>query len=351
MTFYEKRRGIYLICAIGILAMVLLAVFSATLGAADISFSGAWRVMAHRIPLLGNLIDIDDISKMHQTIILNLRIPRILLAIMVGGLLAGSGTVYQSVFRNPMADPFVLGVSSGAALGAAATMIFGLEMSLFGISSISVAAFIGALVTTFIVYRVSSSGGKTPVMTLILTGIAMSFFLSSILSLLITFNRDQLEQIVFWSYGSLSTTGWRHIYTVLPFYAVSMGFFLLKGRVLNILTLGEESASSLGVDVQKERKILLAVASLATAAAVAVTGIIGFVGLVVPHMLRLITGPDNRSLLPYTIIAGGIFMLVCDAVARTAIIPMEIPIGIITSAIGAPYFIYLIVRNKKRGLS
>lgn len=350
MTFHEKRKRFYMICGISITFMMFLAVFAATIGAANIQFRDASLILGNHIPVLGKFVDVSNISEMYIKIVMDLRTPRILLSLMIGGLLAGSGTVYQSVFRNPMADPFVLGVSAGAALGAALVMVFGWEFSFMGLSSISVSAFAGALLTTFIVYRVASVGGKTPVMTLVLTGIAMSFFLSSMLSLLITFNNDKIERIVFWSYGSLSTMGWRHIYMVFPLFVFSVIVFILKGRILNILTLGEESASSLGVDVEKERKQLLMVASLATAASVAVSGIIGFVGLVVPHVVRLMTGPDNRTLIPYSIIGGGIFMLICDTIARTAVSPMEIPIGIITSMLGAPYFIYLIIRYKKRGL-
>lgn len=338
-----------IIILIGLIAIAILSIFSATLGAANISFGNALRIMLNRIPIIGQRFDITDIASSHQTIVLNLRLPRILLALMVGGMLASAGTVYQSVFRNPMADPFVLGVSSGAALGAALAMIVGFNVGLLGLSSISVSAFIGALITTFVVYQVATTGRKTPVLTLVLTGIAISFLLSALLSLLITFNRDQLEQIVFWMYGSLGTVSWHHVIIVLPVFLLTALFILLKGNVLNIMTLGEDSAQTLGVDVQRERLWLLSVASLSTAAAVAVTGIVGFVGLVVPHVIRLISGPDNRSLLPYTILAGGVFMMVCDAIARTAVPPMEIPIGIITSVVGAPYFIYLIIKNKKGG--
>lgn len=349
MTFKQRQQRVIITIFLGVIAMAILSVFSATLGAADISFANALRIMLNKLPIIGKRFDITDILASHQSIVLNLRLPRILLALMVGGMLASAGTVYQSVFRNPMADPFVLGISSGAALGAALAMIVGFEVGLLGLSSISVSAFIGALITTFVVYRVATAGRKTPVLTLVLTGIAISFLLSALLSLIITFNRDQLEQIVFWMYGSLGTVGWHHVIIVLPVFTLTTLFIVLKGNVLNIMTLGEDSAQTLGVDVQRERLWLLSIASLSTAAAVSVTGIVGFVGLVVPHVIRLISGPDNRSLLPYTILAGGVFMMVSDAVARTAVPPMEIPIGIITSLVGAPYFIYLIIKNKKGG--
>jgi len=349
MTYIERRKRIILFCVIAFIVIVLSAILVATIGAANIGFFNAARLMMSRLPLIGQYIQTDDLPQSYHTIVLNLRVPRILLTLMIGGLLASSGTVYQSVFKNPMADPFILGISSGAALGAAIAIVFGWQSSYLGFSGVSLMAFISALATTFVVYRVANTAGKTPVMTLILTGIAMSFFLSAMLSLLITFNRDRVEAIVFWSYGSFSSAGWRQVGVVFPLFIITTAYYLWKARILNILTLGEESAFSLGVDVQMERKGLLLVASLATAASVAMTGIIGFVGLVVPHMLRLLTGPDNRSLIPYTILGGAWFMLISDTIARWIVAPTEVPIGIITSVIGAPYFVYLIIRNKKGG--
>lgn len=331
-------------------ALILVAsVLAATLGAADIGFFNAGKIMLSRLPLFNHWLDLSALPPMHQKIVIDLRLPRILLSLLVGALLSGSGAVYQSVFRNPMADPFVLGISSGAALGAALVMIFGWNIGLAGMSSVSVAAFICALLTTAVVYKISSVSGRTPVLTLVLTGIAMSFFLSSTLSLFMTFNRDRLEQIVFWTYGTLSTANWYQVTIALPFFLVSSGYFISKGRVLNLMTLGEDSAKSLGVDVEKERQKLLVIASLATATAVSVSGIIGFVGLIIPHMIRLISGPDNRSLIPLSILSGSLFLLLSDTLARTLVVPMEIPLGIITSFVGAPYFIFLILKHKKRG--
>ncbi len=348
MYYSKSKRSIILISLIGIVLLAILAIISVTLGAANISIRAALLIILDHIPVVTKKIDISNYPKMHGAIVMNLRLPRIILSIMVGSLLAGSGAVYQSVFRNPMADPFILGISAGAAVGAALAMIFRFNIFNFGLGSVAASAFIGALLTTTAVYRIATKGRKTSLLSLILSGIAISYLLGAFLSILITFNREALERIVFWMYGSFAVSSWNEVAVVMPIFLLTAIVLLFKGRTLNIMTLGEDAATSLGVDVKKERLILLFVASIATAAAVSVSGIIGFVGLVVPHLIRLINGPDNRALLPFSMIVGGAFLLMCDAIARTALPPTEIPIGIITSLLGAPYFIYLIIKNRKR---
>lgn len=344
----KSRSSIFFLSLIGIIILLILSVLSSTLGAANISFKESLMIILDSISFDRFNIDISNFPKMHKAIVMNLRVPRVLLSIFVGSLLAGSGAVYQSVFRNPMADPFILGISSGAAVGAALSMVFGFNIPALGIGSVSVSAFLGALLTTFLVYKIATKGKKTSILTLILTGIAISYLLSAFLSLLITFNREELERIVFWIYGSFSVSSWSEVKIVFPIFIITSIFLLFKGRVLNVMTFGEDTAKSLGVNIRKERFILLFITSIATAIAVSVSGIIGFVGLVIPHIVRLINGPDNRSLIPFSMIIGAIFLLICDAIARTALPPMEIPIGIITSLFGAPYFIYLIIKNRRK---
>ncbi len=348
MSYRKSRRSIVLISLIGIIVLAILAIISVTLGAADISFRAALLIILNKIPLVGDYVDISEFPKMHGKIILNLRLPRVLLSILVGSLLAGSGAVYQSVFRNPMADPFILGISAGSALGAALAMVFSFNIFNFGLGSVAASAFIGALLTTAVVYAVATKGRRTSLLNLILTGIAISYLLSALLSILITFNREQLERIVFWLYGSFAVSSWAEVVVIVPIFLLTTAVLLFKGRVLNAMILGEDAAISLGINIKKERLILLLVTSFATAVAVSVSGIIGFVGLVTPHVVRLINGPNNRALIPFSMILGGAFLLICDAIARTALPPTEIPIGIITSLLGAPYFIYLIVKNKRQ---
>ncbi len=348
MHYIKSKRSIVFVVLLGIALLAILAVVSVTLGAADISFSAALMIILDHLPIIGQKIDITGYPKMHGPIVMNLRLPRIILSIFVGSLLAGAGTVYQSVFRNPMADPFILGISAGAAVGAALAMIVKFDIANLGLGSVAVSAFIGALLTTFIVYKIATNGRKTSLLSLILTGIAISYLLSALLSILITFNREELERIVFWMYGSFAVSSWNEVAVVTPIFIITVILLLFKGRVLNVMTMGDDVATSLGVNVKRERLILLFISSIATAAAVSVSGIIGFVGLVIPHVVRLINGPDNRALLPFSMVLGGIFLLICDAISRVALPPMEIPIGIITSLLGAPYFIYLIVKNRKR---
>jgi len=275
-----------------------------------------------------------------------IRMPRILLAVIIGMALAGSGVVFQAVFQNPMADPYVLGISSGAAFGAASVIVTGFVVSLPFFSTVTLGAFIGAMTTSLVVWQISKVGGKTQVMTLLLSGIALNFLLSSAISMLMVFNRDQVERIVFWTMGSVATASWSKV--GLMFFPVLMGLivFMIFARDLNIMLMGEDVAESLGVNVEKLRVILLLVASAVTASAVSMSGVIGFVGLIVPHAVRLFVGPDHRKLIPLSVLTGGIFLLIADTIARTMFAPSEVPIGVMTALIGAPYFIFLLQKGK-----
>ena len=271
-----------------------------------------------------------------RTIVVGIRLPRIALAAVVGFSLATAGTVMQGFFRNPMADPSIIGVSAGAAVGAVAIIALGPVVP-FGIE---VAAFLGAVLAAAGVYLIATEGGRTPVATLLLSGIAVQTFLGALVSLLLLGSGESLREAVFWLMGSMANSGWGEVAVVLPIAVVGFLGMLPFTDDLNILLLGEEEAHSLGIPVGRVKVLLLVGASLVTAAGVAVAGIIGFVGLIVPHVMRLLVGPDHRILLPTSALAGATFLVVADTVARSG--PAEIPVGIVTAFVGAPFFLYLL---------
>lgn len=348
MAWQKRRQRIGMVfVGLTLLLLILVVIFS-SLGSAAIPFGDALKVLVSRIPGLQSTVSLEGISEVHQKIVLNIRLPRIILAACVGLLLSGSGVIYQAIFKNPMADPYVLGVSSGAALGATIGIILSVSFQFLGLTGVSVMAFIGALATTFFVYSVARIGNKAPVVTLLLSGIAVSFFLQSLISMIMTLNRDQVERIIFWTFGSVATANWKQVLILLPVVVFSLIIYTLYGRALNILSMGEEDAKSLGVDVERTKVVLLIFTALSTASAVAVSGIIGFVGLVIPHVMRLLVGPDIRVLMPASLVGGAVFLVICDAISRLIMMPVEIPIGVITALVGAPYFLSLIVRSKNK---
>jgi iron complex transport system permease protein len=279
-----------------------------------------------------------------ETIVRQLRLPRIALAGVVGFALASAGAVMQGFFRNPMADPSIIGVSSGAAVGAVATIALPLALP-FGLQT---AAFVGALVTAFVVYVIASEGGHTPVATLLLAGVAIQAFLGAAISYLLLQAGESLEEAVFWLMGTLHNSSWAEVEVTLPLALLSFVVLLAYARDLNVMLLGEADAQALGIGVERTKRILLAVSSIITAAAVAVAGVIGFVGLVVPHIMRLIVGPDHRILLPTSALAGATFLVLTDTVARAG--PAQLPVGIVTAALGAPFFLYLLRREEVHAL-
>lgn len=287
------------------------------------------------------------IAPVYQDILLQIRVPRVLLAAAVGSSLAVAGAVFQGLFRNPMADPFVIGISSGAALGAVIAMLGGFRLAVGGFGAIPLFAFLGGIVTIMLVYSMARVGRAVPVMTLLLAGIAISAFLSALVSLLTYFAGERLHQVIFWLMGGLGGATWQQVKVMIPYALVGYICVSLFSRELNALLLGEETAKHLGVDTEKVKKILMIGASLLVAAAVSTSGIIGFVGLVVPHFIRLVAGPDHRFLLPASALLGGSLLIATDTLARVIIAPSELPVGIITALIGAPMFIYLLKKRKK----
>ncbi|ESS08252.1 MAG: ABC-type Fe3+-siderophore transport system, permease component [uncultured archaeon A07HN63] len=276
------------------------------------------------------------------TIIMQVRLPRILLAATVGFALAAAGTVMQGFFRNPMADPSIIGVSSGAAVGAVAFLVVPAAIP-FGLG-LRGAAFFGAVLTAFGVYLIATEDGRTPVATLLLAGVAIQAFLGAVIAFLQLYSGDGLRAVVHWLMGHLGNAGWTDVTITLLIVPVLFAILLAYARDLNVLLLGEEAAAGLGVAVERTKRILLAVSALLTAAAVAVSGVIGFVGLIVPHMVRLVVGPDHRVLLPAAALAGASFLVLTDTLARAG--ATEIPVGIVTAALGAPFFLYLL-RNRE----
>ncbi|RCX20110.1 iron complex transport system permease protein [Anaerobacterium chartisolvens] len=348
MTFVKKRRSLRLAFVFSAVVLAALIIFSAATGAANISFIKAMRIMLHSIPLAGGLIPSGDIDTAYSMIVLNIRLPRIILSALVGAGLSVVGAVLQGMFKNPMADPYVLGISSGASLGASIAIALGLEYAFLGVGIITVFAFIGSVLTMICVYSIARVEGRVPSTTLLLAGIAFGFMLSSLVSIMMIFNRKQVERIVFWIMGSVSAASWNQVAILFPIVFAGIVVITAFARDLNIMSTGEEAAKSLGVEVEGVKKCLLLVCSVIVAACVSVSGIIGFVGLIIPHAVRLVTGSDHRGLLPLSAVVGAGFMVACDTIARNAVPPVEIPVGAITSIFGAPYFIHLLYKNKKK---
>lgn len=279
-----------------------------------------------------------------RNVFLELRLPRAVGALLVGCALAVSGAGLQSVFQNPMADPYILGISAGAGFGAAVALSF-LPAQSTGL--IALISFIAALSTILVVYNIARSSGRVTTFSLLLSGFVMSSLMSALLSLVMILHRDKMEQVVMWNMGSLTALSWEKVWVLLPVCAAGVIALAVLSRPLNALLLGEESAQGLGVDTRATRRAVLIVTSLLAAAAVAVAGVIGFVGLMVPHLLRLVQGPDNRTLIPLCAAGGGAYLLLCDITARTIVPSRELPVGVITAIFGVPFFVYLLRNGRK----
>jgi iron complex transport system permease protein len=282
----------------------------------------------------------------NRTIIMQIRLPRVLMAGLVGAALALAGAGMQGLFKNPMASPYILGLSSGGAFGASLAIVLGVSFAT-GLFAVPAMAFVFCFLTLFLVYNISKVKGRTPVETLLLSGIAVGAFFSALVSFMKYLSGDQLQSIVFWMMGGLWRADWTQVLVILPFIIAGSLMIFVLSRDLNSMMIGEDHAVNLGVNTQMITKVVLVGASLMTAAAVSVSGIIGFVGLIVPHILRIFVGPDHRILLPTTLMVGAIFMILMDTLARTIMAPEELPVGIITALLGAPFFLYLLRRRRR----
>lgn len=291
---------------------------------------------------------INAFPEAYPAIIFQVRFPRVILGGLVGMSLAVAGACFQGLFKNPMADPYIIGVSSGASLGAALAIVLGLRLLWFGGNwAVILMAFGGALLTVEVVYHIARVGGRIPVTGLLLAGVAAASFLTSMVSFLVLLGRDNMQGIIYWTMGSLAGSSWPLVVMMLPFAMAGTVVIFAHWRSLNGILLGEEGAQHLGIDVEKTKRRLFAASSLVVAAAVSVSGVIGFVGLIVPHAVRLLVGANHKHLLPVSAAAGGLFLIICDALARAAMAPGEMPVGIITAAAGAPFFIFLLRRRRR----
>jgi iron complex transport system permease protein len=334
-----------LVVAVLVLLSVFSLLFSVTTGASDASILDVVRRMAGSQTAL---------SMRDRIIIFDIRLPRAILGFLIGASLAVSGAVMQGLFRNPLADPGLVGVSSGAGLGAVVMIVLGGGFAaplyaLLGIYALPVAAFGGGLATTLLLYRIATSNGQTSVATMLLAGIALGALAGALTGVLIYMANDQqLRDLTFWGMGSLAGATWMKIVAAGPIILLSFAALPFMARGLNAITLGEAAAFHMGVPVQRLKNIAIVTVSAATGASVAVSGGIGFVGIVVPHILRMAIGPDHRFLLPAAALLGGSLLIFADVLARTIVAPAELPIGIITAAVGGPFFLWILLRQRSR---
>jgi iron complex transport system permease protein len=337
------RSRLYSIAGLALLLGVIMVAASAV-GSTHIPVGTIWEILLSRLPFIDITPAWPDAT---ETIIVDIRLPRVLLAGLVGAALAVAGAAYQGLFRNPLADPYLIGVAQGAALGAVVGFL--LPWSVAGLSLIPALAFLSALMAVAVVYSIARVGKTLPVTTLILAGVALGAFLGSITAYLMIISGDRLHGILSWLMGRFSLGNWEQVWVIAAPCVVGVVIIWIHARPLNVMQLDEEQAQQLGINVERVKLILLVAATLITAAAVSFVGTIGFVGIIVPHAVRLIWGPDHRFLLPLTTLVGASFLILADTVARTMLAPTEIPVGVITAFLGAPFFLYLL-RQKKRAI-
>lgn len=347
MVALTRRRRPMTIIVLLLLALVACVTMATALGAVSVSFSDVLKICWNKVSPFNFSTTWPHGS---ETIILQLRLPRVIGAALVGAGLATAGVLFQGLLRNPMADPYIIGTSAGAALGATIAMLLPLSMAFLGFGMVPVLAFAGALATVFLVYYLARVGGKTPVVSMLLAGFVVSATLTALMFLVITTSDklyDKFHSVYSFLMGGISVAGWGQVAVIGPIVVAGILLARLWAFRLNAFALGEEGAAHVGVDVEQSKTVFLALGSVLTAAAVSIGGLIGFVGLVVPHALRLVLGPDHRLLVPCSAIAGSAFLVIADMLARTVHPPREIPVGILTALIGAPVFIYLLRRHGK----
>ncbi len=326
-----------------VLALFLASAFGAvTIPLPDILKMTLNKVAFFHFPVTWRAVD--------ETIIFQIRLPRVVGGALIGAALATAGVLFQGLLRNPMADPYIIGTSAGAALGATIAMILPINLAFLGFGLVPMAAFVGALTTVILVYNLARVGGKTPLISMLLAGFVVSSLLGAIIAFIMSMsdrlNLD-LRSVYAFLMGHVSVNNWGQIAVAAPLVIggiIAARFFALR---LNAFALGEEGAAYLGIDVERDKMLILALGSLLTAAAVSISGLIGFVGLVIPHTVRLSLGPDHRLLLPISALAGASFLVIADLLARTLLTPAEIPVGVITALIGAPFFLYLLRRSRR----
>ncbi|WP_282142259.1 FecCD family ABC transporter permease [Cytobacillus oceanisediminis] len=342
-TYLNNKFLAYLTAAAFLLFAMLLGI---SIGTVSVHPMTIIRVISAEI---FPFISLGNTDAMHSNIIINIRLPRVLLAGLVGASLAIAGAAFQGLLRNPLADPYTIGVSSGASLGAVLTLFLGLSIPFAGMFTLPLFSILFSFLTIFAVLLFARKIERSmKVETIILTGIIFSSFLGALISLMIALTGEELRQIIGWLLGSVSMRGWAYIKIIIPFFVLGAILLLVNSKELNAMSFGEEKAQHIGVDVQKRKMMVLIAGSILTGAAVAVSGTIGFVGLVIPHLTRLLWGPDHRHLLPLSILMGAGFLIIADLVSRTIIAPTELPIGVITAIIGAPAFAIILIKRKNK---
>ncbi|RMG78462.1 MAG: iron ABC transporter permease [Chloroflexi bacterium] len=343
----SRRAFIIPLLAILLAGVVLLAV---GIGAVQISPSQVIAILLDKLGINSGVA----FEERQEVVLMIIRLPRVVMGVLIGGSLAVSGAAIQGLFRNPLADPGLIGISSGAALAAALMIVLGGSVfsgliALLGDMALPLAAFAGGVLTTLLIYRLASVNGRTRVATMLLAGIAVNAVAGAGIGMMVFIaNDDQLRDITFWSLGSLGRASWDTVAIMLPFLLLALVPLPFLARSLNALLLGEVEAQHLGVNVERVKTLVVLMVALAVGAGVAMTGIIGFVGLVVPHLVRLIAGPDHRIVLPGALLLGATLLVSADLLARTIAVPAEVPIGIVTALVGGPFFLWLLLRDRAK---
>ena len=336
-----RRAAVFAALAAGLAAAVLAGV---SVGAVPVPVGELLRMAARAVGFRG----VPAPDGMHVTIIAALRLPRVLAAALVGGSLAVAGVAMQGLFRNPMASPEILGISAGGSLGAVAVITSGLASA--SVLVLPLATMAGALLAAALIYAIASLRGGTSLLFIVIAGMAVSSLFNGLVSGMLLFSKQyEVNAYLFWTMGDFEGRSWQHLALAAPVLLPGIAALALFSRELNLFTLGEEGARSLGMNVETVKRLLLAVSALVTGAAISVSGPVGFVGLLVPHLLRLLVGPDHRVLVPASALGGAVFLLLCDLVGRAAVPPFQIRVGIITAVLGSPYLLWLVVRSQRRG--
>ena len=333
----EKRQWI-LPCVLGAGLLVAMLV-AAGIGVIPIPVKVIVQSIGQKFGLFRNI----QITDYYQVTLWQLRIPRIVMSVLAGAALAVCGGVFQSIFRNPVCDPYILGISSGASLGAAVAFILGWDAVVFGIT---LPALVTALLTLLLILGIARLKGKHNTNTLLLIGIALNFFISAVITLLVVVNQKEMHKIYFWTMGSLAHVSWLEIAWLIPVMVLCVGILFYYAKAMNIMQVGEETALTLGIDTRRTTYAVLITSSIMISVVVAFCGSIGFIGLIMPHVARILFGSNNRRLFTYSLYFGAFFLLVADTLARTVAAPAELPVGSITALAGAPYFIYLVLRKR-----
>ncbi len=324
---------------ITLLALIVMLILSMAVGSVFIPPTELWHVLTG----VGS-------NPTFRTILLNIRLPRTALIALVGAALAGSGATYQGLFRNPLADPYLIGVAAGAGLGAIVAMSLNWPYTMLGLLAVPLAAFLASLLTVYLVYIFANIGRTVPTTNLILAGVAVSSFATSITTFLMLRSTGEVRRAISWLLGGVSLVGWNVTLALIPYLAIGMTMLVLTGYSLNLLQFGDDQATQMGLNVRRAKFIIIVAASLVTAAAVSFAGIIGFVGLIVPHIVRMWWGVDYRRLIPLSILGGASVLLFADVLSRIVIAPEELPVGIVTALAGAPFFLWVLRRAKNQGI-